>query len=101
MGVDVEFLNSIKSEIPKMIKAFANPFKDQTESKKKWNYDHSFDFLYGETIGWIQGYIIRSFIEVYKREPTKEELAEISSLIEAFSDQIQKNLEKLRTTNNI
>ena len=78
MGVDAEFLNSIKSEIPKMIKAFANPFEDQTASKKKWNYDHSFDFLYGETIGWIQGYIIRSFIEVYKREPSKEELAEIS-----------------------
>jgi len=56
--------------------------------------------LYGETIGWIQGYIIRSFIEVYKREPSKEELAEISSLIEAFSDQIQKNLERLRATNN-
>ena len=37
MGVDAEFLNSIKSEIPKMIKAFAIPFEDQTESKKKWN----------------------------------------------------------------
>ena len=54
------------------------------------------DFLYGETIGWIEGYIIRSFIETYKREPSTSELAEISSVIVLYSDQIRKNFRKER-----
>ena len=91
-----EFLDGLSIEIPKMVDAFSNPATEQTESRKKWNYDHAFDFLYGETIGWIEGYIIRSFIETYKREPSTSELAEISSVIELYSDQIRKNFRKIR-----
>ena len=91
-----EFLDSLAIEIPKMVEAFSNPDMEQTESRKKWNYDHAFDFLYGETIGWIEGYIIRSFIEVYKREPSTSELSEISSIIVLYSDQIRKNFREIR-----
>ena len=62
MQLSKEFLDGLATEIPKMVEAFSNPTTEQTESRKKWNYDHAFDFLYGETIGWIEGYIIRSFI---------------------------------------
>ena len=96
MQLSKEFLDSLAIEIPKMVEAFSNPTTEQTESRKKWNYDHAFDFLYGETIGWIEGYIIRSFIETYKREPSTSELAEISSVIVLYSDQIRKNFRKIR-----
>ena len=91
-----EFLDSLAIEIPKMVEAFSNPTTEQTESRKKWNYDHAFDFLYGETIGWIEGYIIRSFIEIYKREPSASELSEISSVIVLYADQIKENFKKIR-----
>ena len=96
MHLDKEFLDGLAIEIPKMVEAFSNPTMEQTESRKKWNYDHAFDFLYGETIGWIEGYIVRSFIEVYKREPSTSELAEISSVIELYSNQIRKNFRKIK-----
>ena len=96
MHLDKEFLDGLAIEIPKMVEAFSNPATEQTESRKKWNYDHAFDFLYGETIGWIEGYIVRSFIEVYKREPSTSELAEISSVIELYSNQIRKNFRKIK-----
>jgi hypothetical protein len=96
MHLSKEFLDGLSIEIPKMVEAFSNPNKEQTESRKKWNYDHAFDFLYGETIGWIEGYIIRSFIEIYKREPSVSELSEISSVIVLYADQIKENFKKIR-----
>ena len=86
----------LATEMRKKVETFSNPNTKRTESRKKWNYDHAFDFLYGETIGWIEGYIIRSFIETYKREPSTSELAEISSVIVLYSDQIRKNFRKIR-----
>ena len=96
MHLSKEFLNGLAVEIPKMVEAFSNPNKEQMESRKKWNYDHAFDFLYGETIGWIEGYVIRSFIEIYKREPSISELSEISSVIVLYADQIRENFKKIR-----
>ena len=40
MHLDKEFLDGLAIEIPKMVEAFSNPTMEQTESRKKWNYDN-------------------------------------------------------------
>ena len=96
MMLETDFLREIGDEIPKMIMAFAKPLDDQTESQQKWKFDNPFNFLYGETIGWIEGYITAVFLLEYGRSPSDDEKNQISSIIQLHSKQIRQNFENLK-----
>ena len=92
MSLDIEFKNKITVFIDEVLK----PRGKSTSYLHKtiWEYEHAFDFIYGQKTGFILGLISGYYLATYGKEPSEIEMAEISEIIQLRRDEIRNSVRK-------
>ncbi len=65
--------------------------------KDVWNYRYALDFLSGQKAGFVGGLVVGYYISLYGKSPTKEEMDEMTTMIEARADEIKRTVSDLET----
>ena len=70
--------------------------ENSNKLKKLWKFEHEFDFMYGQVVGWVGGYANGLFFIENSRQPSQQEYFEINKIIEEHAVKIRKKINKLR-----
>jgi len=92
MALDKEFKNKISMFIDEVLKPHgkSSPYLHKTI----WEYEHAFDFNYGQKTGFILGLISGYYLATYGSSPSEIEMAEISETIQLRKDEIRNSIRK-------
>ena len=63
-------------------------------AKMIWQYEHDFDFAYGQKIGMILGMIFGYYISQYNKSPPESDLLEISEMIQLRREDIKNSIRR-------
>jgi len=70
--------------------------QDDSEEKRVWKYEHSFDYHYGRTNGMLIRMLRDEFEKFHQRNPTEAETYEIIKIMDENSYKIRHSLAYLK-----
>lgn len=62
--------------------------------KMIWQYEHGFDFVYGQKTGMMLGTIFGYYIRQYNKSPPEDDLLEILEMIQLRREDIKNSIRK-------
>ncbi len=97
MTLDRQF----RKEFEEIIEDYISIKTDQKHTprlNKIWKIEHNeFEFLYGETIGYLTGMASGMIIGQYKRDVSTDETNEIFEIVESYASKIRESLNVYKT----
>ena len=91
-NIDPEIKEWIKSAISQVLEP--HRFSPRLLHKNLWEYEHDFDFIYGQKSGMIIGLIFGYYVKKFGRHPDEVEMADIANTLQSYRDEIKKNSRK-------
>lgn len=84
---------TFREKIESLIDETLIPHGISTPELKKtiWDYHYDDDFRYGEKAGMIIGLILGYYIAKYGKVPPKDELSEMTKILESRKEEIKKS----------
>jgi hypothetical protein len=70
--------------------------KDTSEYQQLWKFNHAWDYLYGESVGFIIGACYNTFTNSFGRPPNNSEQAEMNAVLLAKAQEIREALKQLQ-----
>ena len=89
----------MKEDVKEVLEDTINRFtsgqmKSNQLNKMIFKYEHDFDYIYGNRVGYVLGLVCGYYVGKYGTNPPEEELLEISEAIQLRINDIKNNIKK-------